>query len=199
MRLSVIRFSGIYSNVMRMAQESGAEDEDYVQKATIHYEVETKIPFKLRHCWEVLKDRLKCQEIALPKFSTGSGGSKRHKSSGSSPFNTVYGEASINMNTNVGDNNEDEVQEIRRPESKDKARAAGRKNKGLKPTGSSNLNEDEMASEMTALEKEERLAFLEIKRGEVECREREIELQDMRFYLQPYDHLTGTNETQWRK
>nr|GFA16885.1 hypothetical protein [Tanacetum cinerariifolium] len=126
MRLSVIRFSGIYSNVMRMAQESGAEDEDYVQKAMIHYEVETKIPFKLRHCWEVLKDRLKRQEIALPKFSTGSGGSKRHKSSGSSSFNTVSEEASINLNTNVGDNNEDEVQEIRRPESKDKARAAGR-------------------------------------------------------------------------
>ncbi|GJS46764.1 hypothetical protein Tco_0596885 [Tanacetum coccineum] len=36
-----------------------------------------------------------------------------------------------------------------------------------------------------------RLAFLEIKRREVECREREIKQQDMRFYLQPYDHLTG--------
>nr|GFA27783.1 hypothetical protein [Tanacetum cinerariifolium] len=124
-----------------------------------------------------------------------SGGSKRHKSSGSSSFNTESGEASINLNTNVGDNDEDEVQEIRRPDGRDKARAAGRKNKGSKPTGSSTLNEDEMArlmvTEITALEKEERLAFLEIKRREVECREREIEQQDMRFYLQPYDHLTG--------
>ncbi|GJS59553.1 hypothetical protein Tco_0654337 [Tanacetum coccineum] len=101
-----------------------------------------------------------------------SGGSKRHKTSGFSSFNTESGEASINLNTNVGDNDEDEVQEIRRPEGRDKARA---------------------------LEKEERLAFLEIKMKEVECREREIKQQDMKFYLKPYDHLTGTSETQWMK
>nr|GFC56879.1 hypothetical protein [Tanacetum cinerariifolium] len=59
MRPPVIRFSRIYSNVMRMAQESGAEDEDNVQKAMIRYEVETEIPFKLQHCWEDLKDRPK--------------------------------------------------------------------------------------------------------------------------------------------
>ncbi|GKD38780.1 hypothetical protein Tco_1258987 [Tanacetum coccineum] len=70
--------------------------------------------------------------------------SKRHKSSGSSSFNIESGKASINMITNVGDNDEDEVQEIRRPEGRDKARAP---------------------------EKEEHLAFLEIKRREVECRE----------------------------
>nr|GEY64029.1 hypothetical protein [Tanacetum cinerariifolium] len=144
MRPSMIRFSEIYSNVMRMAQESGAGDEDYIQTTMIHYEVETEIPFKLLHCWEVLKDRPKWQEIALPKFSTGSGGSKRHKSSGSSLFNTESGEASINLNTNVGDNDEDEVQKIRRPEGRDKARAAGRKNKQSKPAESSTLNEDEI-------------------------------------------------------
>ncbi|GJV50898.1 hypothetical protein Tco_1446639 [Tanacetum coccineum] len=55
--------------------ESGAGDEDYVQKAM--------------------------------------GSSKRHKSSGSSSFNTESEDASINLNnTVVGD---DEVQEIRRP------------------------------------------------------------------------------------
>ncbi|GJX08582.1 hypothetical protein Tco_0196514 [Tanacetum coccineum] len=42
-----------------------------------------------------------------------------------------------------------------------------------------------------AEEKQERLAFLDIKRREVECREQEIEQQDMRLYLQAYDHLTG--------
>nr|GFD28888.1 hypothetical protein [Tanacetum cinerariifolium] len=62
----------------------------------------------------------------MPKFSTRSEGSKRHKSSGSSSFNQESEEASINLNTNVGDNDEDE-----------------------------------------------------------------IEQQDTRFYLQPYDHLTG--------
>ncbi|GJU13347.1 hypothetical protein Tco_1135743 [Tanacetum coccineum] len=69
----------------------------------------------------------------------------------------------------------------------DKARAA-EKNKGSKTSGSSTINEDALArlmvTEMTAPEKEEHLAFLEIKR-------REVEQQDMRFYLQPYDHLTG--------
>ncbi|GKC96295.1 ribonuclease H-like domain-containing protein [Tanacetum coccineum] len=93
-------------------EESGAGDEDYVQRAMIHYEIDTGIPFKLRHCWEILKDHPKWQEIALPKFSTRSGGSKRRKSSGSSSFNTKSGEASINLNTNVGDNDEDEVQEV---------------------------------------------------------------------------------------
>ncbi|GJZ85086.1 putative reverse transcriptase domain-containing protein [Tanacetum coccineum] len=158
-RSSVIRFCGIYNNVMRMTQESGARDEDYVQRAMIHYEIDTGIPFKLRHCWDVLKDRPKWQEITLLKFLTVSGGSKRHKSSGSSSFNTESGEQSINLNTIVGDTDEDEVQEIRL-EGRDK-------------------------------EKEERLAFLDIKMREVECRERELEQQDMRFYLQPYDHLTG--------
>ncbi|GJT64414.1 hypothetical protein Tco_1015894 [Tanacetum coccineum] len=138
-----------YGNTKKnRAFESGGEDEDYVQRAMIHDEIETGIPFKLHHRWEILKDRSKWQEI-----------------------------------------------EIRRPKGRDKARAAGRKNKGSKPARSSTLNEDEMArlmvTEMTAQEKEERLAFLDIKRREVECREPELEQQDMRFYLQPYDHLTG--------
>nr|GEV69393.1 hypothetical protein [Tanacetum cinerariifolium] len=156
-----------------------------------------KDSFKLRHCWEILKDRPKWQEIAISNFNTGSeGGSKRHKSSGSSSFNTESREASINLNTTVGDDNdEDEVQEIRRPQGRDKARAAGRKkNKGLKSVESSNVNEDGLAklmvNEITSIQKEERLAFLDIKRREVECRERELEQQDMMFYLQPYDHLT---------
>nr|GEW72180.1 hypothetical protein [Tanacetum cinerariifolium] len=132
-------------------EESGAGAEDYVQKAMIHW----------------------------------SGGSKRHKSSGSSSFNTESGEASINLNTNVGDNNEDEVQKIRRPEGRDKARAAWRKNKRSKPTRSSTLNEDEIArvdgNWDDSSGEEERLAFLEIKRRDVECREQEIEQQDMRL------------------
>ncbi|GKE19788.1 hypothetical protein Tco_1431300 [Tanacetum coccineum] len=55
-----------------------------------------------------------------------------------------------------------------------------------------------MVTEMASREKEERLAFLEIKRREVECREREVRNQeyrqcqdDIRFYLHPYNHLTG--------
>ncbi|GJS19710.1 hypothetical protein Tco_0448342 [Tanacetum coccineum] len=149
-------------------QESGAGDEDYVQRAMIHYQTKTGIPFKFCHCWDVLKDSPKFKEIAFLNFNTGSeGGSKRHKSSGS----------------------------------RDKARVDG-KNIGSKTSGSSTLNDDALArlmvTEMTAQEKAERLTFMEIKRREVECREREVVAQeyrtqqeDIRFYLQPYDHLTG--------
>nr|GEV18099.1 hypothetical protein [Tanacetum cinerariifolium] len=59
----------------------------------------------------------------------------------------------------------------------DKARAA-KKNKGSKASGSSIRNDDAlvrlMANEMTTQEKEERLAFKEIKKREVECRERQV-------------------------
>ncbi|GKF11994.1 hypothetical protein Tco_0049920 [Tanacetum coccineum] len=144
MRSAVVRFCGIYSNVMRMAQESGARDEDYIQEAMIHYQAE-------------------CSQ----------GSSKRQKSSGSSSFNAESGDASINLNNIVND--EDDVQEIRRPEGRDKA-----KNKGPKASGSSTMNDDALA------------------RREVECREREIaaaeyraQQEDMKLYLQPYEHLTG--------
>ncbi|GKB91306.1 hypothetical protein Tco_0963578, partial [Tanacetum coccineum] len=110
------------------------------------------------------------------------------------------GDVSFNLNTNVRDD-EDEEQEIRETMGRDKARAAG-KNKGTKVSGSSTMNDDALArfmeTKMTAQEKEERLAIIEIKKREVKCRKREVAAQeyracqeDIRFYLQPYDHLTG--------
>ncbi|GJV56922.1 hypothetical protein Tco_1457927 [Tanacetum coccineum] len=195
-RPAVVRFCGIYSNVMRMAQESGAGDEDYIQKAMIHYQAECGLPFKFRDYWEVLKDSPKFHEIAFPNFNQGSqGSSKRHKSSGSSSFNAESGDASINLNNNVDD--EDDVQEIRRPEGRDKAQ-----NKGSKASGSSTMNDDALArlmvTEMTVAEVAQREKFMELKRREVECREREIaaaeyraQQEDMELYLQPYEHLTG--------
>ncbi|GJX29827.1 RNA-directed DNA polymerase, eukaryota [Tanacetum coccineum] len=157
-RPTMVRFYRVYGNVMRMAQESGAEDEDYVQRAMIHYQDEIGVPFKFCHCWDVLKDSPKFQEIAFPNFNQGSeGSSKRHKSSGSSLFNTESGDTSINLNTTVAD-------------------------------------EDEM----TSTEVQQRDTFMELKRREVECREREIaateyrpQQEDIKLYLQPYDHLTG--------
>ncbi|GKC86804.1 hypothetical protein Tco_1147453, partial [Tanacetum coccineum] len=121
--------------------------------------------------------------------------SKRQKSSGSSSFNAESGDASINLNNT--DNDEDDVQEIRRPEGRDKA-----KNKGSKASGSSTMNDDALARlmviEMTAAEVAQREKFMELKRREVECREREIaaaeyraQQEDMKLYLQPYEHLTG--------
>ncbi|GJZ22472.1 glutathione S-transferase T3-like protein [Tanacetum coccineum] len=155
----------ILDNVMRMAQESGAGDEDYIQKAMIHYQAECGLPFKFRHCWEVLKDSPKFQEIAFPNFDQGSqGSSKRHKSSGSNSFNAESGDASINLNNTVND--EDDVQEIRRPEGRDKA-----KNKGSKASGSSTMNDDALArlivTEMTVVEVAQRENFMELKRREI--------------------------------
>ncbi|GJS82765.1 ALP1-like protein [Tanacetum coccineum] len=165
------------TNVMRMAQESGVGDEDYVQKAMIQYQAETRLPFKFRHCWDVLKDSLKFQEIAFPNLNQGfQGSSKRHKSSGSSSFNTESEDVSINLNNTVAD--DDEVQEIRRPVDRDKAR--------------------------DAVEVEQREAFIELKMREVECREREIaameyraKQENMKLYLQPYDHFTGEQRLAW--
>ncbi|GJT62103.1 hypothetical protein Tco_1005636 [Tanacetum coccineum] len=77
-------------------------------------------------------DSPKFADIVFPNLSQGSQGSnKRHKSSGSSSFNTESGDASINLNNNVAGDDEvvvddDEVQEIRRPVGRDKARAAAK-------------------------------------------------------------------------
>nr|GEX25731.1 hypothetical protein [Tanacetum cinerariifolium] len=151
-RRSVVRFCGIYNNVIRIGPVSGAGDADYIERAMNHYEIETGLPFKV----------------------------------------AIVG--SINLNTNVGDNNKNEVQKTQRPQDRDKAKAAGKK-KGSKLSASTNVNEDALArlmvTEMTAQGKQERLAILDIKRREVECCEQKIEQQDMMLYLQPYGHLTG--------
>ncbi|GJX75595.1 hypothetical protein Tco_0322406 [Tanacetum coccineum] len=127
---------------MRMAQESGAGDEDYVQRAMIHYEIDTGVAFKLR-----------------------SGGSKRHKSSGSSSFNIESGEQSINLNTIVTTPMKRKCRKFdQRAGTKQKLLRGKRKDENQHPHN---------------------------KRRESECREREIEQQDMRFHLQPYDHLIG--------
>nr|GEV25705.1 zinc finger, CCHC-type [Tanacetum cinerariifolium] len=106
------------------------------------------------------------------KFAAKSGGgSKRYRSSGSSSFNTESGKA------NVGDDEKDEVQEIRGPMDRDKAKDTAKK-KGQRASGSSSMNDEALARLMVThianQEKEERLVFLEIKKREVECREREI-------------------------
>ncbi|GJW99702.1 putative reverse transcriptase domain-containing protein [Tanacetum coccineum] len=175
MRPDVVLYCGVYGNVMRRLRESGASDADYYTRVLMDYEAETVTTFKLRHCWEILKDSLKWMQSELPKFAAKSGGgSKRYKSFGSSSFNTESGKASINLNANVGDEEEDEVEEIRRPMGRDKAKDDAIKNES-RASGSSSMNDEALArlmvTEMASQEKEERLAFLEIKRREVECRD----------------------------
>ncbi|GJT48878.1 hypothetical protein Tco_0975035 [Tanacetum coccineum] len=52
--------------------ESGASDKDYFNRALLNYEVETEVPFKFRHCWEILKGSSKRMETEIPKFATKS-------------------------------------------------------------------------------------------------------------------------------
>nr|GEW40796.1 retrovirus-related Pol polyprotein from transposon TNT 1-94 [Tanacetum cinerariifolium] len=86
-----------------------------------------------------------------------------------------------------------------KPEDKAKATA---KNKRSKASGSSTMNHGALArlmvNEMTSAEVQQREAFMELKRREVECHQREIatteyraQQEDIKLYLQPYDHLTG--------
>ncbi|GJT67041.1 RNA-directed DNA polymerase, eukaryota, reverse transcriptase zinc-binding domain protein [Tanacetum coccineum] len=85
--------------------------------------------FTLRHCWKVLKVSPKWMESEVPKFLSHPQASKRYKTSGSSSFNMESGDASINLNVDVGDGEEHE-----------------------------------------------------------EYKQRQ---EDIRFYMEPYDHLTG--------
>ncbi|GJR60979.1 hypothetical protein Tco_1503141 [Tanacetum coccineum] len=177
-RLAVVQFCGVYNNVMRMAQKSGAGDKDYIQKAMIHYQAKTGLPYKFHHCWDVLKDSLKFRDITFQNLNEVSQGSnKRHKK-----FND---------------------------QGRDKARAAAKK-KEYKASTSSTMNDDAFArlvvNEMTAAEVEQRETFIELKRREVECSEREIaateyraQQEDMKLYLQPYDHLTGEQRLAWEE
>ncbi|GJZ62944.1 hypothetical protein Tco_0619365 [Tanacetum coccineum] len=98
----------------RTLQESGASDEDYYARALVNYEAKTRTTFKLLHCREILKGSPKWMQSEVPKFVAKSGeGSKRYMTSRSSSFNTESGKGSINLNADVGDDKEDEVQEIR--------------------------------------------------------------------------------------
>ncbi|GKB38396.1 retrovirus-related pol polyprotein from transposon TNT 1-94, partial [Tanacetum coccineum] len=191
---------------MIWAHDSGAGDEDYFNKALLDYEVESGVPFTLRHCWEILKKSPKWWEQVVPKYSNPNA-AKKSKTSGSSSFNTESGDASFNLNVDAGDEDENEVQEIPRTMGRDRAR--GSKKKGAGSSGSSvNINDEALArlmvselatqtASIVAMKKEKCTAYMEIKRREVDLRERELEMQvyrqrqeDMRFYMQPYDHLT---------
>ncbi|GKA35233.1 reverse transcriptase domain-containing protein [Tanacetum coccineum] len=127
----------------------------------------------------ILKGSPKWMQSEVSKFAAKSreGSGKIYKTFASSSFNTESVKTSINPNVDVGDDEEDEVQEIRRPIGRDKAKDAAKK-KGLRALGSSSMNDEALArlmvSEMATqnehaieMQREERLAFLEIKRREV--------------------------------
>ncbi|GJW14090.1 RNA-directed DNA polymerase, eukaryota [Tanacetum coccineum] len=115
-RLKVASFCGVYANTI-LTYTSGVGDVDYLQRALTDYHVEYEVSFTLLHCWDVLKecDKWKSGEVPLFMQKREEKMNKRYKSTGSSSFNTrESGEGGINLNTTVGDE-EDEVEEVRRP------------------------------------------------------------------------------------
>ncbi|GKD79352.1 hypothetical protein Tco_1341973 [Tanacetum coccineum] len=83
-----------------------------------------------------------------------------------------------NLNVDDGDDEEDEVKELQRPLGKDKAKHL--KKIGLRSSGSSsNMNNETLARLMVS-----ELA-MHTKREDRQPQE------EIRFYMQPYDHLTG--------
>ncbi|GKF33913.1 RNA-directed DNA polymerase, eukaryota, partial [Tanacetum coccineum] len=125
-RPKVCTFCGVYGNVI-LTYTSGASDTNYLQRALIDYQAEYGVPFTLLYCWEVLKESAKWSSEEVPLFmqEREDGNNKRYKSSDSSSFNTKeLGEGSINLNTTVGDEDENEVEEVRRrkPMGRDQAK-----------------------------------------------------------------------------
>nr|GEX69821.1 RNA-directed DNA polymerase, eukaryota, reverse transcriptase zinc-binding domain protein [Tanacetum cinerariifolium] len=49
--------------------ENGASNEYYYAMALVDYEAETITTFKLRHCWEIVKDSPKWMQSEVPKFA----------------------------------------------------------------------------------------------------------------------------------
>nr|GEV48262.1 hypothetical protein [Tanacetum cinerariifolium] len=87
----------------------------------------------------------KLMDSEVSNFEAKKRDAKRYKSSGSSSFNTESGDASINMNVDARDDEENEVQEVeRRPKGMNKAKNL--KKKGVGSSGSSStMNEEALA------------------------------------------------------
>nr|GEX84177.1 RNA-directed DNA polymerase, eukaryota [Tanacetum cinerariifolium] len=174
---------------------SGASDSDYLQKALTHYQAEYGVPFTLLYCWKALKDSEKWRSGEIPKFmqERQDGMNKRYKSSGSSSFNTKdSGEGSINLNTTVGTEDENEmekVQEVRRPKPMGTDQAK-RKLKGGSATSASLFDVRELAKMMASeyvmasdpyntQKNQEMSELLKIKNRELELKAAELEIRRM--------------------
>ncbi|GJY20489.1 RNA-directed DNA polymerase, eukaryota [Tanacetum coccineum] len=177
MRPKVCTFYGVYANTIR-TYTSVAIDADYLQRALIDYQAEYGVSFTLLHCWEVLKESEKCRSGEVPLFmkDRDDGKNRRYKSSGSSSFNTKEsGEESINLNTTVGDEAENEVEEVRRlkPMGKDQAK---RKMKAGSASSASSFDVEAL-KKMMASEYE-----LELKAAELEIRRMKNRQRDEALY-----------------
>ncbi|GKD49539.1 hypothetical protein Tco_1278515 [Tanacetum coccineum] len=69
----------------------------------------TKVLWYMERKTKVLRKSTKWMNSEVPKFDRNKKDAKRSETSGSSSFNTESGDASINLNDDVGDEEEDEV------------------------------------------------------------------------------------------
>ncbi|GJY71290.1 RNA-directed DNA polymerase, eukaryota [Tanacetum coccineum] len=117
---------------------------------------------------EVLKESDKWSSGEVPLFmqEKEDGKNKRYKSSGSSSFNTQEsGEGSIYLNTTVGVEEENEVEEVRRPKPMGKDQAK-RKMKAGSASSASSFDVEALAKMMAS----EYVMELELKAVELEIR-----------------------------
>ncbi|GJT26973.1 hypothetical protein Tco_0907248 [Tanacetum coccineum] len=145
-------------DILKYIQETfGAGDANYLQRALTDYHVEYKVLFTLLHCWEVLKecDKLNSEE--------------------------VHREGSINLNTTVGDE-EDEMEEVwpPRPMGRDQA---NRKSKAGAASSASAFDVESLAKMMANEHK------LELKAAELEIRCMENRQRDEALYETTTDEV----------
>nr|GFB62386.1 hypothetical protein [Tanacetum cinerariifolium] len=170
----------------------------YLQMALIDYQAEYGVPFTLLHCWEVLKDSEKWNSDELLAFrqEREDGKNKRYKSSGSSSFNMKdSGEGSINLNTKVGiedENKVEEVEEVHRPRPMGRDQAKRKMKAGSASSGRSfdvaelakmMASEYVMASDPYNTQKKQEMSkLLKIKNRELELKAAELEIRRMENY-----------------
>ncbi|GJU24248.1 zinc finger BED domain-containing protein RICESLEEPER 2-like protein [Tanacetum coccineum] len=103
-------------------------------------------------CIAVISRYLKilgCDNTEVPNFNAKKKAGKRYKTFRSSSFNTESGDASINLNFDVGDDEEDEVQKLAQPMGRDKAKGLKKKGAGSSRSSSS-TNDKTLASLMVS-------------------------------------------------
>ncbi|GJW34674.1 RNA-directed DNA polymerase, eukaryota [Tanacetum coccineum] len=168
-RPKVASFCGVYANTI-LTYTSGAGDADYLQRAVTDYHVEYRVPFTLLHCREVLKECDKWNSGEVPLFMQEKG---------------------INLNTSVGDEEEEEVDEVRRPRPMGRDQAKRKMKAGSVGSSASSFdvealakmmtNEYVMASDSYNIQKNQEVSeLLQIKKQELELKVAELEIRRMK-------------------
>ena len=120
LKTNVTRFAAIYTKLF-VSRSSGSSDADILSLAYRRYKEEHKSAFVHEHCWSIVKNNPKWSVVPTMTMSTGSSrGTKRSKTSDDS-------DARFNL-VDDDDNDEDAIQEPKRPIGRNKAKKASTSN-----------------------------------------------------------------------